>query len=291
MACKDISPKFALVLAAAAFLPLTALGYLPVAAARADFQPPFPPDVVPLDDRIDFASGWYVRGDIAYARESYPKVLSAFTFDPSLSPAYTFQSAPSAINTYSVGAGFGYKFNGWFRTDLVLDYRAGVQSGMTGPSITCITGITNLDPLTYVTGTCTSHVNADIHRWDLLANAYFDLGTWQGFTPYIGAGAGVAWSRNKQSVTWTMGNGLPYQVSSSGFYFNLDRSLGSMTYRFAWALMAGVAFPVTDHLQIDLGYRYLDLGTVSGISAATFAPASQKVIANEVRGGLRYMID
>ena len=39
-----------------------------------------------------------------------------------------------------------------------------------------------------------------------------------------------------------------------------------MTYRFAWAAMAGVAIAMTDHAQLDVGYRFLDLGTITGIS-------------------------
>jgi len=64
-----------------------------------------------------------------------------------------------------------------------------------------------------------------------------------------------------------------------------------MTYRFAWALMAGVAVAVADHVQLDVGYRFLDLGSVSGISSVTGTPITQNVRVNEVRGGLRYMID
>jgi len=34
------------------------------------------------------------------------------------------------------------------------------------------------------------------------------------------------WAQTKQSVNWTMSNNLPYQITTDGFYFNLDRSLG-----------------------------------------------------------------
>jgi opacity protein-like surface antigen len=44
-------------------------------------------------------------------------------------------------------------------------------------------------------------------------------------------------------------------------------------------------------MQLDVGYRFLDLGSVSGISSVTGTPITQNVRVNEVRGGLRYMID
>jgi opacity protein-like surface antigen len=188
----------------------------------------------------------------------------------------------------------GYKVNNWFRTDLVLDYRSTVQAGWNGPSITCTTGLTALPSGQVVVSaqdTCTSHFNTEIHRWDLLANGYVDIGSWGGFTPYVGVGAGVTWAQTKQSVNWTMSNNLPYQITTDGFYFNLDRSLGQMNYQFAWAVMAGVAIAMTEQAELDVGYRFLDLGNVSRISSATGASVTQRVFVNELRAGVRYMLD
>jgi len=185
---------------------------------------------------VEFASGWYVRGDIAYAQETFPKIAPSFVVDPLqpsiLLPATLLNPSHSLLNSFSAGAGMGYKINNWFRTDLVLDYRPEVQANGVGAARTCVTGIA-IDtkqgsptfglPIVTATNTCAGHFATDIHRWDLLANAYIDLATWQGFTPYIGAGAGVTWARIKQSVNWFMSNGLPYQVSTGGFFFNYDR--------------------------------------------------------------------
>jgi hypothetical protein len=48
-------------------------------------------------DKVEFASNWYVRGDLAYAQETFPKIAPDFSFDAS----------PSELNTYSAGAGAG----------------------------------------------------------------------------------------------------------------------------------------------------------------------------------------
>ena len=71
------------------------------AAPSADFVPP------PIADKVEFASNWYIRGDLAYAQETFPK----FALDS------VFPSSPSVLNSYSAGAGVGYKVNDWFRTD------------------------------------------------------------------------------------------------------------------------------------------------------------------------------
>ncbi|MBO0732838.1 MAG: porin family protein [Methylocapsa sp.] len=284
---KGFAPKKALALAAAGLIPLAAAANLAVPATAADFGQPLP-EPPPAYDMVDFSSGWYVRGDIAYARETFPEITPDFGL------------IPSVRNTYSTGAGMGYKINDWLRTDLILDYRSPVQSAGIGAVRGCeivlpdvVTGLPT--PSSQV---CAGHFNTQIHRWDLLANAYIDLGTWQGVTPYVGAGAGVSWARIWQSVNWSLINGLPCQAScgfpgfgGTFFFSDWDRSQSVMQYRFAWALMAGFAVALTDHVQLDAGYRYLNLGTVSSVSAVTGAAASRTVTANEVRAGLRYTID
>ena len=39
---------------------------------------------------------------------------------------------------------------------------------------------------------CASTDHSSYSAWLLLANAYADIGTWYGFTPYVGAGIGGA---------------------------------------------------------------------------------------------------
>jgi opacity protein-like surface antigen len=289
MNCKEFQPKVALALAMIGF---AEMGSFSLPARGADYERPFPPPA-PAYDMVEFASGWYVRGDIAYAQETFPNIQP------------TFGSTPSVLNTYRTGAGMGYKVNDWFRTDLVLDYRSPVQANGVGATRTCITGMA-LDPnpgsptfklpIVTATDTCTGHFATDIHRWDLLANGYIDLVSWQGFTPYVGAGAGVAWAQIKQSANWFMSNGLPYMASftladGENFFFDFDRSKRTLTYHFAWALMAGMAVAVAEHVQLDVGYRFLNLGSFSTLSSVTGISTTQRFIANEVRGGLRYTLD
>jgi opacity protein-like surface antigen len=263
-------------------LPLAGLCALAEPAAGADFGQPYPGLAVPAP-LVEFASNWYVRGDLAYAQETFPNV----------SP-FTFGASPSMLNTYSAGVGMGYKVNHWFRTDLILDYRSQIHTvgsvatpcSVVLPSV--ITGLPTITP-----ETCAGQFDSEIRRWDLLANGYLDLGTWDGFTPYIGVGAGVTWARINQSVNFTF-NGLPCQGSCAiggNVFADFDRSQSSMTYRFAWAVMAGVAIAMTDHAQLDVGYRFLDLGPITGVSPVTGTTVTQRVRANEVRAGVRYMID
>jgi opacity protein-like surface antigen len=178
---------------------------------------------------------------------------------------------------------------------LILDYRKQIHA-IGSAATPCFTNVTNPPPSGNPVGTtCIDHSDNEIHRWDLLANGYLDLGTWDGFTPYIGAGAGVTWSRIQQSDNFTL-NGLPCQATC-GFITNggnvvtfadFDRSQSNNTYRFAWAAMAGVAIAMTDHAQLDVGYRFLDLGSITGISPVTGTAVTQRVRAK--RGARRHTL-
>ena len=95
MKSKDLARNIALA-AAVTVLPLAGLCALAEPAAGADFGRPFPGLASPpaLDDRVQFASNWYVRGDLAYAQETFPNIAP-----------FTFGSSPSALNTYSADIG------------------------------------------------------------------------------------------------------------------------------------------------------------------------------------------
>jgi opacity protein-like surface antigen len=167
--------------------------------------------------------------------------------------------------------------------------------------------------------TCNPHGNSELSRQDLLLNGYIDLGTWGGVTPYVGAGAGVALTQSDTSVNWYESNGSngtlynanltpptggtvpPVWVNSSGTAIspqppvsftqqNWSTIVKSTTYHFAWALMGGFAIDITDHLKLDLGYRYVNFGTLTGTTASGQA-VKENQSTQEIRAGFRYMID
>ncbi len=238
-----------------------------------------PPPLQP----VEFGTGWYIRGDVAYANDSLPNV------SPDLSQ-FVSSSRQTALNA---DLGFGYKFNNWLRSDLVVDYWRPIDANGTAAGQQCVTQVTTINniPTDTAFDTCTPHYSSSIQTWDSLANLYADIGTWYGFTPYIGAGAGVSRTQVSSSVHWFMSNGLPYQVSTDGFYFDWDRSESTLRYQFAWALMAGFSYAFTPQVMVDLGYRYINLGTITGIADPSGDSFSKTIDAHEVRLGMRYLID
>ena len=67
----------------------------------------------------------------------------------------------------------------------------------------------------------------------LLANAYVDIGTWHGITPYVGAGIGGA------HVKWDTSHNTDRRRHHRATRRHRD-------WRFAYALMAGASYCLTD---------------------------------------------
>ena len=84
-----------------------------------------------------------------------------------------------------------------------------------------------------------------------LANAFADLGTWNCFTPFVGAGIGATYNT---LVDFT-------DIGSP----QTGRGIGRNTaeWHLAWALYAGVAYNVTKNFKVDFTYRYLNLGSIT----------------------------
>ena len=72
MNSKDLARDIVLAAAMIGVLPLAGLCALAQPAAGADFGQPFPGFAAPapLDDRVS-PGNWYVRGDLAYAQETF----------------------------------------------------------------------------------------------------------------------------------------------------------------------------------------------------------------------------
>jgi opacity protein-like surface antigen len=105
-------------------------------------------------------------------------------------------------------------------------------------------------------------------------NAYYDFDTRSAFTPYIGIGAGIA--NIKSRAFHDYGSGV---VSGS------DRS-----NNFVWNASVGGTYAFNKNLSLDVGYRYTDLGNLSGIvtSPGDAYKTKAKLSSHEVLAGIRY---
>ena len=261
----------------------------PVLAA--DLGPP-PLEAPPAaaDPQMEFGNSWYLRGDIGAVLETVPKISNDLNL---------IGDSKRRVSM-SADAGFGYKLNNWLRADVIGEYRTTRSRSGFGGQIQCPTGAVvngGVSVLTY--STCDVNGYSKLSHWNVLANAYVDLGNWSGLTPYLGAGAGITHMTARGSTAYTINPaGTPYKptivdpVSGLSTTYNFDRvqNTGGTT-RFAWNVMAGLGYALNDHATLDLGYRYLDMGRYTGLPDYTGAVHKKELTSHEVRLGVRYMID
>ena len=254
------------------------------AAYAADLLPPPPPLEAPLRGPIE-ESGFYLRGDVGVGLNQASNLRSTFGTGVTLADLGAWDGPVNVGDSGLVGIGVGYQFNNWFRADFTGEYRSSasynskVYYQYTGGGSNCpVGGGSN----------CGDAYNAQLRTALFLANGYFDLGTWNGITPYIGGGVGVAayGVSGLTDVSLSQPNG--YGTASSNNSAN-----------FAWALMAGLAFHVTPNLLLDMSYRYVNMGTFKtaaiacngGVSTGCAYESQQfNMASNDLRLGLRWLM-
>lgn len=241
-----------------------------VPAFAADLIEPPVVEAPPVVEPVREFGGWYIRGDLDYhwsnMRGSEYITYGVDQFG-NPEPGTSSFSSSELDGAFSIGGGVGYQITRYLRTDLTADYWFsadfnGSTTGVCGGAV------------------CTSTDTSSYSAWLLLANAYVDIGTWYGFTPYVGAGIGGA------HVNW---DDLHNTIDGDTTVHE-----GSENWRFAWALMAGTSYCLTDSLKLDVGYRFtqIDGGRMFELAPTTGPGAGpgfdDGFNTHEARAGLRY---
>ncbi|BAT61647.1 putative adhesin RP828 precursor [Variibacter gotjawalensis] len=248
------------------------------AAHAADLAPMGPPPMAPVAYDDGFAGGWYLRGDVG-AGISRARSLDVLGPLPAGSDFAMVNSGFRMSDSYFIGGGIGYQFNSWLRFDATAEYRTGYSFRGVGF-------------YTQGGGTFYDVYDGNMNSKVVLANAYFDLGTWYGVTAFVGGGIGMAGhtiSHISDLGPFTPGGGASY-----GF-MNTSKT----DWQMAWALHAGLAYNVTNNFKVELAYRYLNMGSAeSGLLNCSAAAAGacgganayriRDIDSHDIKIGLRY---
>ncbi len=300
-------------------------------ARAADLFGSAPPMQIPASQAattVEVGSNWYIRGDIGVSFDDMPNVtLSSLALAP---PAFagpqTLAFAQTSSNTTNFDGrlGFGYRWNDYLRFDATWDYRTGPGKNLSGVVVCpyALNGVTN--PTTGIAAgylyntadTCNGYMSFKEHNNTFLANAYVDLGTWSGFTPYVGGGLGMNINSMQGGLNfYQTANGQPYAadltangafpsmwvnaagqslIPQPGIAFalqNWNRSFSSTSYRVAWALTAGVGFQLSPSATLDVSYRYLNAGESSVLlNPQTGMTVKQNNSSQQILVGIRYAL-
>ncbi len=217
-------------------------------------QEPYPVSNPQPEETDVWAGGWYLRGDAGISVPFEPTLKT----DTPIS-AIKYEDVKTDVSGFG-GLGFGYAFSNGIRVDLTADYTLPYQ----------ITGFGSRASST--SSSVPTVFETKIQSATVMANGYYDIGTWSNITPYLGAGVGVSWTRVTDSfldpdiaIELAKVQGLTVHMDGAN-----NRQADYDSYNFAWALMAGAAIRLSDHFDVDVGYRYLNTGTTrSGGTMAT----------------------
>jgi opacity protein-like surface antigen len=334
---------------AAAALAGLALASTPAYAADL-FGTAAPPMSAPVDNpAVEIGSNWYIRGDVGLSDENSPTIVpsaglipTVFGDIPGTGVAFDNQPIGNASTNAPVtrgnnksnqnvafDAGFGFRVNNYLRLEATYNYFGGPGLGYQQKTLCPDTTspVSNTSYATSPSGTpvpagyiwapvqCTGVLNATQYNNLVMGNAYFDLGTYWGFTPYVGGGVGLnantisgttAFTNNNDgsaflgntsatgtaplqwvTMTGTDSHGNPiytplnHQPNVVFGQQNWNRHFSSTKFSFAGALMAGFGFQLTPSATLDIGYRYLNLD----LSGTTHNTAQQLTV------GVRYMLN
>lgn len=220
---------------------------------------------------------WYLKGTIGVKHEDADSIWTDGGGSGSGNgPGYqsgNFWVGPIDIETKAIfGLGVGVEYNRWLRFDVTGEYRG--KQGFRARDYNWFEDYNN-------------YYSADIESWVGLFNMYWDIRTWHGFTPYIGAGIGFASNTVKDFRDVNTDAPTVYEGDK-------DKT----TTNFAWALYAGISYDLTSNITFDAAYRYLDLGDAKTGRATEVGSTNwytgleiQDITSHDVLFSLRYRFD
>jgi len=226
------------------------------------------------------ATGWYLRGDIGVGIVSQSSWYESSINNPQ--PGQTNGWLNRRIDdTTTADIGVGYQFSDNLRGDVTLQYRTATsfQGGnfISNPANNPTTGENA------ITGSVSSTI--------ALVNGYYDVTHWNGLTPYVGAGIGVAY--NQMSATSTQQGG--FSPAEYGVYPSKGQA------NFAWALHTGLSYDINPRLKLEVGYSFLNYGdtkagplTCYGANAPVACNDLFKIhnlTSNDIHIGMRWLLD
>ena len=230
------------------------------------------PELVP----VEIGNGWYIRGDIGV------NVNGRFHKENSSNGVVDIMNDFNDVTI--AGAGVGYQVNDMFRVDMTFDRLAGSAFSQRQPVaprgpckgwgtyINTTTNVSFIGPMDMQN--CMDYDAASYTANNVMANAYFDLGTFVGFTPYVGAGLGMAqvkWKTETDTTICTPQNaavnvqgcvavGSPNQPAPNTAYTEQGSYSEGTDYLLAYSATAGIGYKASRNLTWDLSYKYLVVG-------------------------------
>ena len=149
-------------------------------------------------------------------------------------------------NLFMVSGAIGYRYK-YFRAEVEYIWRDKSED-----TLSTVIPVEGRDPIVYTD-------KAEFDYDSYMFNVFYDFSPYTWFTPYLQVGIGVTNLKYK----------FTYPDGSSKYDEN----------NFTWSVGGGISAKMTNRLNLDIGYRYFDMGKIG----------DGKVHNHEFYGGVRYV--
>ncbi|MHA1550227.1 MAG: outer membrane protein [Alphaproteobacteria bacterium] len=204
-------------------------------------------------------SPWYVGGEIAYVDQGLDD-MQLFEGTTNWTSSY---DTIDQLDSKSVGLLAGYKLNNNIRFQGKYNYIISEDK----------TFADNIIGTNYI------KIETEIHK--LMGEMFYDYHLMDKLSLYAGAGLGVAYIN------------IPTSVWNSGTWGYNDKSDNDL--KFGWELSLGMAYSVSDNIDITLQYSYADFGNFQwenigddGSGTATSFSGNADISLSSIALGMRY---
>mgnify|MGYP000706345498 CR=1 FL=1 len=236
----------------------------------------------------------------------------------------------SSENPVSGTLGFGYHFTDYLRADVNIGLLAsdkysargflnadpnypqdyGCLGTMTVTTVTFDQGGAPVGEPAVFSGDarkgCEVNSSLKASAWNGTVNGYVDLGTFSGFTPYVGAGLGVLYTRTNFRMTALCQNDKydgpvsGFQQTTKDFQCREGEAVDGGTqyvpitfsdaqYNLMYTLNAGVSYKFGENVALDVGYQYMNSPNIETYSiTAAGLTRHEGFDGHQVKVGLRY---
>ncbi|MGE0768728.1 MAG: outer membrane protein [Hyphomicrobiaceae bacterium] len=202
----------------------------------------------------------YLRGDVGYGWSN----TSGAVYEGNGVDPVVYNAELSNGGVYEAGIGCGSGSRG-LRGDFTIGFRSRDFKG----DVDILINNVPVDP----------PISTKIDSYTAMVNGYYDFGSFRGFVPYVGAGVGVALHEMDKVI-------VDHPASPNPQH-------GDTKVDLAWALMAGIGYQISSNAVLDIGYRYIDMGSAFSNQGDTAQVLNPKLVvddmtAHEFKVGLRY---
>ena len=282
------------------------------------------PAPVPMPE---YKPSYYFRVDLGYGIMDQPSISeSGFQYGGIINNANGYPGAgapdlqsfdPSWIDTefhhmVTYGAGVGYYIGHGWRVDATLEGRNTDEININGKANWESHGYVDLDGDPTTPKDYTTDLDADGNGPDRqtyidikdkttirgslwMANLYYDLTTTRGFTPYVGAGLGFAWNRLSRDHTTTVtSEAIGDPCGGCQNEYTQTTNVKSEEVSLAAAAMVGASYQLSEITSLDMGYRYLYIGSTNFNSTIDGYESNLSIGAqsiHQLRAGLRFDVN